>query len=90
MKTREEIKKDISTIIIAMHDKNQSSGDILRRLGAIEGMLLILGKTKMNESLPFKETEVTVTNFWGKTSVEVEIESYQDCILRLAKEIINE
>lgn len=90
MKTREEIIKDISIIITAMHDEKHNSRDILRRLGAIEGLLLVLGKTKMHESLPLKETEVTVTNFWGKTSVEVEIESYKDCILRLAKEVISE
>jgi hypothetical protein len=90
MKTREEIKKDISTIIIAMHDKKHNSGDILRRLGGIEGMLLVLGKTKMHEPLPFKDIEVTITGFWDKTTTSVETESYKDCILRLAKEVINE
>ena len=90
MKTREEIKKDISIIIIAMHDKNHNSKDTLRRLGAIEGLLLVLGKTKINEPLPFKETQVTVTGLWGKTYGSVEVESYEDCILRLAKEVISE
>ena len=90
MKTREEIKKDISIIIINMHDHKHNSDDILRRLGAIEGMLMILGKTKMHEPLPFKETEVTIIGFWGKTTTGVETESYKDCILRLAKEVINE
>jgi hypothetical protein len=90
MKTREEIKKDISIIIINMHDHKHNSDDILRRLGAIEGMLMILGKTKMHEPLPFKETEVTITGFWGKTTTGIETESYKDCILRLAKEVISE
>ena len=90
MKTREEIKKDISVIIINMHDHKHNSGDILRRLGAIEGMLLVLGKTKMHEPLPSKDTQVIVTGFWGKTYGSVETESYKDCILRLAKEVINE
>ena len=66
MKNREEIKKDISIIIINMHDQKHNSGDILRRLGAIEGMLLVLGKTKMHEPLPFKETEVTMIGFGVK------------------------
>ena len=86
MKTREEIKKDISVIILKMHDQKHN----LRRLGAIEGMLLVLGKTKMHEPLPFKETEVTITGFWGKTTTGVETESYKDCILRLAREVICE
>jgi len=90
MKTREEIKKDISVIILNMHDQKHKEGDILRRLGAIEGMLLVLGKTKMHEPLPFKETEVTITGFWGKNSSGVETESYKDCILRLAREVICE
>ena len=90
MKTREEIKKDISIIIINMHDQKHNSKNILRRLGAIEGMLLVLGKTKINEPLPFKETQVIVTGLWGKTYGSVETESYKDCILRLAKEVINE
>jgi len=90
MKTREEIIKDISILIIAMRDKKPNSMDILRRLGAIEGLLLVLGKIKMYESLPFRKTEVTTTNFWGKTSIDVEIESYENCILRLAKEVISE
>ena len=90
MKNREEIKKDISTIIINMYDKKHNSDEILRRLGAIEGMLLVLGKTKMHEPLPSKDTQVIVTGFWGKTYGSVETESYKDCILRLAKEVINE
>lgn len=90
MKTREEIKKDISIIIINMHDQKHNSKDILRRLGAIEGMLLVLGKTKMNEPLPFKETEVSITDFWGRTTIGVEVETYKDCILRLAREVISE
>ncbi len=90
MKNREEIKKDISTIIITMYDKKHNSDEILRRLGAIEGMLLVLGKTKMHEPLPSKDTQVIVTGFWGKTYGSVETESYKDCILRLAKEVINE
>ena len=89
MKTREEIKKDISIIIINMHDHKHNSDDILRRLGVIEGMLLVLGKTKLHEPLPLKETEVTITGFWVDKK-GVEIESYKDCILRLAKEVINE
>ena len=90
MKTREEIIKDISIIIIKMYDHKLNRDEILRRLGAIEGMLLILGKTKMNEPLPSKNTEETITGFWGKTTVCVEKESYKDCILRLAKEVISE
>jgi hypothetical protein len=90
MKTREEIKKDISIIIINMHDQKHNSIDSLRRLSVIEGMLLVLGKTKMHEPLPFKEMEVAITGFWGKTTTGVQPESYKDCILRLAKEVINE
>ena len=90
MKTREEIKKDISTIIIDMYDEKHNREDILRRLGAIEGMLLVLGKTKMYEPLSFKETQETIIGFWGKTYGSVKTESYKDCILRLAKEVINE
>jgi hypothetical protein len=86
MKTREEIIKDISTIIAAI----ATGKDSKRRLAAIEGMLVVLGKLDLNEELPLKIEDIEVTGFFGRKTIVRSTESYKDCILRLANQVICE
>lgn len=88
MKTREEIIKDISTIITAIANKNDS--DTKRRLAAIEGMLVVLGKLNLNEELPLRIKDIEVTGFFGRKTIVQSTESYRECILRLAHQVICE
>jgi hypothetical protein len=88
MKTREEIIKDISIIISAIANKNNS--DTNRRLAAIEGMLVVLGKLKLNEELPLQIQDIEVTGFFGRKTIVQSTESYKECILRLANQVICE
>jgi hypothetical protein len=86
MKTREEIIKDISTIIAAIANGKDSK----RRLAAIEGMLVVLGKLDLNKELPLKIKDVEVTSLFGRKSIVQSTESYRECILRLANQVICE
>ena len=88
MKTREEIKKDISIIITAI--ANKSDSDTKRRLAAIEGMLVVLGKLNLNEALPLKIEEMEVTGWFGRKTIVQSTEPYKECILRLAHQVICE
>lgn len=88
MKTREEIIKDISIVITAIANKNDS--DTKRRLAAIEGMLVVLGKLNLNEALPLKIREIEVTGWLGRKTIVQSTESYRECILRLAHQVICE
>lgn len=88
MKTREEIIKDISIIITAIALKSDS--DTKRRLAAIEGMLVVLGKLNLNEELPLKTKDIEVTGWTGRKTIEQTTESYRECILRLAHQVICE
>lgn len=88
MKTREEIIKDISIIISAI--ANKSDSNTKRRLAAIEGMLVVLGKLNLNEELPLKIKDVEVTGWLGRKTIEQTTESYKECILRLAQQVICE
>jgi len=84
MKTREEIIKDISTIIAAIANGKDSK----RRLAAIEGMLVVLGILNVNEELPLKIENKEVTGLFGRKSIVQSTESYKECILRLANQVI--
>jgi hypothetical protein len=88
MKTREAIIKDISIIISAIANKNNS--DTNRRLAAIEGMLVVLGKLSLNEELPLQIQDIEVTGFFGRKTIVQSTESYKECILRLANQVICE
>ena len=88
MKTREEIIKDISTIITAIANKDNSNTN--RRLAAIEGMLVVLCKLNLNEELPLQIKDVEVTGWLGRKTIEQRTESYKECILRLAQQVICE
>jgi hypothetical protein len=88
MKTREEIIKDIATIIAAI--AIATGKDSNRRLAAIEGMLVVLGKLDLNEELPLKIEDIEVTGFFGRKTIVRSTESYKDCILRLANQVICE
>jgi hypothetical protein len=88
MKTREEIIKDIATIIAAI--AIATGKDSNRRLAAIEGMLVVLGKLDLNEELPLKIEDIEVTGFFGRKTIVRSAESYKDCILRLANQVICE
>lgn len=88
MKTREEIIKDISIIISAIANKDNSNTN--RRLAAIEGMLVVLGKLDLNAELPLKTKDVEVTGWLGRKTIEQTTESYRECILRLAHQVICE
>ena len=88
MKTTEEIKKDISIIVSAIANKDNSNTN--RRLAAIEGMLVVLGKLDLNQALPLKTTDIEVTGWFGRKSIVQSIESYKECILRLAHLVICE
>jgi len=87
MKTREAIIKDISTIIAAIAT---TGNDSKRRLAAIEGMLVVLGKLDLNEELPLKIEDKEVIVFFGRKTIVQSTESYKDCILRLANQVICE
>jgi hypothetical protein len=86
MKTREAIIKDISIIISAIANGKDSK----RRLAAIEGMLVVLGKLDLNEELPLQIQDIEVTGFFGRKTIVQSTESYKDCILRLANQVIYE
>ena len=88
MKTTEEIKKDISIIVSTIANKDNSNTN--RRLAAIEGMLVVLGKLDLNQALPLKTTDIEVTGWFGRKSIVQSIESYKECILRLAHLVICE
>lgn len=88
MKTKEEIKKVISHLVTVIASRNDSSNK--RRLAAIEGMLVALDKVSMNEPLPLNCVDVEVTGWLGRKTIEKRYESYRECILRLAAEVINE
>lgn len=88
MKTREEIIKDISIIVSAIANKNDLNTK--RRLAAIEGMLVVLGKLNLNEELPLKTKDIEVTGWLGRKTIEQTTESYKECILRLAQQVICE
>jgi hypothetical protein len=88
MKTREEIIKDISIVISAIANKDNSNTN--RRLAAIEGMLVVLGKLDLNQALPLKTTDIEVTGCFGRKSIVQSTESYKECILRLAHIVICE
>lgn len=88
MKTREEIIKDISRLITVIADKNDS--ETKRRLAAIEGMLVVLGKLNLTEKLPLQTQDVEVIGWFGGKSIVQTTESYKECILRLANQVINE
>jgi hypothetical protein len=88
MKTREEIIKDISIIVSAIANKDNSNTK--RRLAAIEGMLVVLGKLDLNQALPLKTTDIEVTGWFGRKSIVQSTESYKECILRLAHLVICE
>lgn len=88
MKNREEIIKDISIIVSAIANKDDSNTK--RRLAAIEGILVVLGKLNPNEELPLKTKYVEVTGWLGRKTIEQTTESYKECILRLAHQVISE
>ena len=88
MKTREEIIKDISIIVSAIANKNDLNTK--RRLAAIEGMLVVLGKLDLNKELPVKTTDIEATSLFGRKTIEQTTESYKECILRLAQQVICE
>ena len=88
MKTREEIIKDISIIVSAIANKDNLNTK--RRLAAIEGMLVVLGKLNLNEELPLQIKDIEVTGWFGRKTIEQSTESYKECILRLAHLVICE
>ena len=88
MKTREEIIKDISIVITAI--ANKSDSDTKRRLAAIEGMLVVLGKLDLNAELPLRIKDIEVTGWLGRKTIVQSTESYRECILRLAHQVICE
>jgi hypothetical protein len=88
MKNREEIIKDISIIISAIANKDNSNTK--RRLAAIEGMLVVLGKLDLNQELPHRIQDIEVTGWFGRKTITQSTESYRECILRLAHQVICE
>lgn len=88
MKTREEVIKDITRLITVIADRNDSETG--RRLSAIEGMLVVLGKLNLTEKLPLQIKDVEVIGWFGGKTIEQTTESYKECILRLAQQVICE
>jgi len=57
MKTEEEIVKNINIIVSCLELKNMSDKELIRKLGAIEGFLIVLGKLDMNKPLEYLPNE---------------------------------
>lgn len=57
MKSKEEVIKDIAIILSVLPETGRKSNDRLRRLSAIEGMLIVLGELPMHQKLDYSENE---------------------------------
>ena len=88
MKTREQVIKDITILVSVIANKDNENTK--RRLAAIEGMLVVLGKLDLNKELPLQTKDIEVTGWLGRKTIEQRAESYRECILRLAHQVICE
>jgi hypothetical protein len=57
MKKYEEVIKDIAIILTTLPDYEKGSHDYLRKLAAIEGMLVVIGQLHINKPLDYLKNE---------------------------------
>lgn len=60
----------------------------LRPYGALEVLLMGLGKIEIGGDIPFKEVEYDAG--WFRKKIKTRRETYRECIMRLAEEVLEE
>jgi hypothetical protein len=85
-----DIVKKISRVIANLNKQTRGSDNYYRTLGGLEGMLICIGKSPLRGPINYRDIEKTKTNLWGKTKTTTRKELYEEYIIRIALESIEE
>lgn len=81
MVDKKEIRELMKRMVLHLHNTTTPRQKV-RILGGLESLLILVGELPSSGPLPYKNIKVEVTNFWGKTSIITERETYKELIIR--------
>ena len=87
MVTEEKVIQKLTNIRISYGDLI-SRPQKIRFLGAMEGVLLVVGVLVFGSPFPFKDIEEVEYNLFKKNGTRTRKETYTEVILRLVDEIV--
>lgn len=81
MVDKKEIRELMKKMVLHLNNVVTSRQKV-RILGGLESLLILVCELPSSGPLPYKNIKVEVTNFWGKTSIVTEKETYKELIMR--------